>query len=167
MVFKFRRSMKIAPGIRINVTHRGAGVRVGPKGAGYFVNTSGKQTLSGGIPGSGIHVSETISSGRRKHYFISDIPPGSLGRGGFTLSSDAQVVAKIHSKSISPVRIRCTLKWDDVFGESQDIRFELLGFRYNEAEENERGHKGKLRIEWQWGNDPDGFVSSEEPEDTV
>lgn len=66
MVFKFRRSMKIAPGIRINVTHRGAGVRVGPKGAGYSVNTSGKQTLSGGIPGSGIHVSETISPGRRK-----------------------------------------------------------------------------------------------------
>lgn len=66
MALKFRRSVKIAPGLRLNLTHRGASVRAGPKGAGYTVNTSGKHHVSAGIPGSGVHVSEQIKPARRK-----------------------------------------------------------------------------------------------------
>ena len=49
MGFRFRRSMKIAPGFRLNITHRGAGMRIGPKGAGVSVNTSGRNRVSAGI----------------------------------------------------------------------------------------------------------------------
>ena len=33
MAFRFRRSMKLAPGVRLNINKGGPGVRVGPKGA--------------------------------------------------------------------------------------------------------------------------------------
>lgn len=115
-----------------------------------------------------LNIGEAVSTGGElvatdmERYFVSDIPPGSIGHGGFTLPSDKEIAARIYRKAQSPVRIRCALKWDDVFGESQEIRFELLGFRYDESEDNERGHKGKLRIEWQWGSNPDDFSPDEE-----
>ncbi|WP_439560712.1 DUF4236 domain-containing protein [Roseinatronobacter sp.] len=59
MAFRFRRTMKIAPGVRLNLTKKGVSARVGPRGAGVTVGTSGT-TVSAGIPGSGLHVSEKI-----------------------------------------------------------------------------------------------------------
>lgn len=59
MALRFRRTMKIAPGLRINLTKKGVSARVGPRGAGVTVGTSGS-TVSAGIPGSGLHVSQKI-----------------------------------------------------------------------------------------------------------
>lgn len=63
MAFRFRRSMKIAPGVRLNLSNKSFGVRVGPKGVGYSVNSSGRRTVSAGLPGTGLHVSETTKAG--------------------------------------------------------------------------------------------------------
>lgn len=57
MAFRFRRTMKIAPGVRLNLTKSGASVRVGPRGAGVTTGTSGT-TVSAGIPGTGLNFSE-------------------------------------------------------------------------------------------------------------
>lgn len=65
MAFKFRRSIKIAPGLRLNLTHRGVSARVGGRGFGYTVNANGRQHISAGIPGSGIHISEQIAPPRK------------------------------------------------------------------------------------------------------
>jgi len=51
--------MKIAPGIKLNLTKKGISARVGPKGAGVTIGTSGT-TVSAGIPGSGLHVSQKV-----------------------------------------------------------------------------------------------------------
>jgi hypothetical protein len=59
MALRFRRTMKIAPGIRLNLTKKGISARVGPKGAGVTIGTSGT-TVSAGIPGSGLHVSQKV-----------------------------------------------------------------------------------------------------------
>ena len=53
--------MKIAPGLRLNLGSTSASVRVGGKGMGYTVGTSG-QRMSAGIRGSGLHYSKQISS---------------------------------------------------------------------------------------------------------
>lgn len=55
MGFRFRRSMKVAPGVRLNFTHRGVGVRLGPRGAGISFHSSGRGTRSVGLPGSGMY----------------------------------------------------------------------------------------------------------------
>jgi Holliday junction resolvasome RuvABC ATP-dependent DNA helicase subunit len=62
--FRFRRTMRIAPGVRLNMTHRGVGLRFGPRGLGLSVNSQGQGTVSAGLPGTGMHWRETFDAGR-------------------------------------------------------------------------------------------------------
>lgn len=62
MGMRFRKSIKIAPGIRLSATQRGLGVRVGGRGGGISFSPSGTR-VSAGIPGTGLSWSERISSG--------------------------------------------------------------------------------------------------------
>lgn len=64
MGFRFRKSVKIAPGIKINFNKKSWGVTVGKRGAHYTINSKGKRTASVGIPGTGL--SYTTSSGGKK-----------------------------------------------------------------------------------------------------
>lgn len=54
MAFRMRKSVKLAPGVRLTASHRGASVRVGPRGAGVSAGTSGRRTVSAGVPGTGV-----------------------------------------------------------------------------------------------------------------
>lgn len=69
MGLRFRRSKKIAPGVKLNLSKKGASVSFGTRGAHYTVNTGGKRTATVGIPGSGI--SYSASSGGRKRSSFS------------------------------------------------------------------------------------------------
>jgi hypothetical protein len=60
MALRFRRTVKLAPGVRLNITKLGISARMGPKGLGVTVGTSGT-TVSAGIPGSGLHVSKKVN----------------------------------------------------------------------------------------------------------
>ncbi|WP_287187031.1 DUF4236 domain-containing protein [Rhodovulum sp.] len=62
MSSRFRRTMKIAPGVRLNLSKTGVSARIGAKGAGVSVGTRGT-TVSAGIPGSGLHVSQKLKNG--------------------------------------------------------------------------------------------------------
>lgn len=62
MGFRFRRSIKIAPGLRVNVGKRGVSLSAGVRGASVTVSPRGTYT-NVGIPGSGISYREKIGSG--------------------------------------------------------------------------------------------------------
>lgn len=64
MAFRFRRSFKIAPGIRLNLNSKSTSVRLGPKGFGYTISSNGKSRVSAGIPGTGISYSQAVSPPR-------------------------------------------------------------------------------------------------------
>lgn len=64
MGLRFRKSFKIAPGLKINLNKNSISATVGTKGAHYTVNSKGKRTASVGIPGTGIYYTE--SSGGQK-----------------------------------------------------------------------------------------------------
>lgn len=66
MGLRFRKSFKIAPGVKINLNKKSAGVTLGTKGAHYTINTSGKRTASVGIPGTGLSYSTTSGGARKK-----------------------------------------------------------------------------------------------------
>lgn len=51
---RFRRSVKILPGVRINFNKNSTGLTFGPRGAHYTINSSGRRSTSFGIPGTGI-----------------------------------------------------------------------------------------------------------------
>lgn len=65
MGLRFKKSFKIAPGLKVNVGKKSSSVTFGGKGAHYTVNSSGKRTSSVDIPGTGISYVST-SGGRSK-----------------------------------------------------------------------------------------------------
>ena len=50
----FRKSIKIANGLRLNVSKSGVSLTAGKKGMHYTINSKGKSTASVGIPGTGV-----------------------------------------------------------------------------------------------------------------
>jgi Protein of unknown function (DUF4236) len=53
MGFRFRRSIRILPGVRVNLSGSGASVSVGPRGLHYTVNSKGTR-ITTGLPGTGL-----------------------------------------------------------------------------------------------------------------
>ena len=54
MGFRMRKAIKLAPGVRLNVSKSGVGASVGGRGGRYSVHSSGRRTVSAGggmVPG--------------------------------------------------------------------------------------------------------------------
>ena len=64
MGLRFRKSIKLAPGVRVNLGKKSASVSVGGKGAHYTVSSTGRRTSSVGIPGTGLSYVETHTAGK-------------------------------------------------------------------------------------------------------
>jgi len=64
--FRMRKSMKVAPGVRLNVSKRGVGASVGAGGVRYSAHSTGRRTVSArpGIPG-GVYY-QSSKGGSRK-----------------------------------------------------------------------------------------------------
>lgn len=61
MSLRFRKRVKIAPGLDINIGKKSLSARVGGRGFGFTAGTSGK-TVSGGLPGTGLGYTKRIKS---------------------------------------------------------------------------------------------------------
>jgi len=59
--FQFRKRVKLAPGLSLNVSKKGLGLSAGPKGLKTSISAQGRITGSAGIPGSGISYRKTLS----------------------------------------------------------------------------------------------------------
>lgn len=66
MGFRFRKSVKIAPGVRLNIGKKSVGISAGVKGARVSVNSSGRKTTTVGLPGTGLSYSKTEKIGGSK-----------------------------------------------------------------------------------------------------
>lgn len=74
MGIRFRRSKQIMPGVSVNISKSGAGVRLGGKGAGVSVNSKGQVTTSVGAPGTGLSYTQTHKLGSEPTD-VDDDPP--------------------------------------------------------------------------------------------
>jgi tetratricopeptide (TPR) repeat protein len=87
MGIRFRKSIKLGPGVRLNVGKRGvSSVSFGGRGMRYTMGRGGRRTTSMGIPGSGIsQVSTSKSGGARssRQREPQPIAPWQLPRPGF------------------------------------------------------------------------------------
>ena len=63
---RFRKSVKLGPGVRLNVSKRGVGVSGGVRGARVSAHTSGRRTTSVGVPGTGLGYTHTRGGGKSK-----------------------------------------------------------------------------------------------------
>ncbi|MCR8631524.1 DUF4236 domain-containing protein [Paenibacillus radicis (ex Xue et al. 2023)] len=66
MGFGFRKSIKIAPGIRLNMGSKSAGLSFGAKGLRYSVNSRTGSRVTASIPGTGISYTTSGTSGRAR-----------------------------------------------------------------------------------------------------
>lgn len=67
MGFKVRKSFKVAPGVRVNVGKKSAGVSFGTKGLRYSVNSRTGARVSASIPGTGIGYTTSLNGGKRNY----------------------------------------------------------------------------------------------------
>lgn len=66
MGLRFRKSIKIAPGVKINLNTKSTSVTFGGKGVHYTASSTGKKTASVGIPGTGISYTQTTGQSNRQ-----------------------------------------------------------------------------------------------------
>lgn len=66
MAWKYRKRIKIAPGVTINVSRSGVSTTIGPKGASVNIGKKGTY-LNTSIPGTGIYDRQKIGSGTSRH----------------------------------------------------------------------------------------------------
>jgi hypothetical protein len=76
MGFRFRRSVKILPGVRINLSGSGASVSLGARGFHYTIGPKGTR-VTAGIPGTGLSWTD-YSPHSSKHSDVQDILPRPL-----------------------------------------------------------------------------------------
>jgi uncharacterized protein DUF4236 len=62
MGLRFRRSLKLAPGLRLNLSGSGVSLSAGPRGASVNFGSRGTY-FNAGIPGTGLYARERLSSG--------------------------------------------------------------------------------------------------------
>jgi tetratricopeptide (TPR) repeat protein len=65
--FRMRKSIKVAPGVRLNVSKRGVGMSAGVGGVRYSVHSSGRRTTTvrSGVPG--VYYQSSRGGGRRRN----------------------------------------------------------------------------------------------------
>ena len=66
MGLRFRKSITIFPGVKLNISKSGLSVSVGKKGVHASAGTSGRKSVSVGLPGTGLSYTKTISGGSKK-----------------------------------------------------------------------------------------------------
>ena len=71
--FRFRRSLKVIPGVRLNFSRSGASVSLGPRGLHHTIGPKGTRTTIG-IPGTGLSWTEYSSHNKRQADWASLSP---------------------------------------------------------------------------------------------
>ena len=102
MGFRFRRSIKIMNGVRLNMSKSGPSISFGPRGMRYTVNLYGKQTTSVGIPGTGMSYTTTHGGGRSRTY-TANVSVAENQRFVRDTNNDLNMLRSIHKYCDTPV----------------------------------------------------------------
>ena len=119
MSIRFRQSMKLLPGLRLNFSKETVGLSFGVPGARYTINSKGRRTVSTGIPGTGLYNVDTLSSGTRRSSAAtqsqeSDTYQGPPAPGLFELTSPSiEYIRELLSVKLA-VTARVALELDGV-----------------------------------------------------
>ncbi|MCH7294086.1 DUF4236 domain-containing protein [Acinetobacter higginsii] len=85
MGFKFRKSLKIAPGVKLNITNKGvSSLSVGKNGARVNLGKKGVKTTAG-LPGTGLSYSKFSSYRNKLEQKANESNNGSIGFGSLLI----------------------------------------------------------------------------------
>ena len=98
MSLRFRRSVRLAPGLRVNLGLRGPSLSVGPRGLGATIGPAGLTTHVG-VPGTGLSWRETrpLASGPAPAPAAPAFPPGTHAVDERTIEASVRLSLDEHS----------------------------------------------------------------------
>jgi tetratricopeptide (TPR) repeat protein len=108
MGFRMRKSIKLAPGVRLNVSKRGVGMSAGVGGARYSVHSSGRRTVSArtGVPG--VYYQKSVGGGRsggpRAAAPVAAPPPRPAKPGLFAPKGEKALYKALQAQDFSAVK---------------------------------------------------------------
>ena len=97
MAFRFRKSKSIIPGVRINLTPKGLGISAGMRGMRVSRSATGQESISAGIPGSGISYRKQIKKRKlqkSKEHFQETPTPSHLVASSIYIAKHGPVLTK-------------------------------------------------------------------------
>lgn len=66
MAIRFRKSIKLGKGMRLNLNKKSVGLSFGTKGARFSMNSKGRKSTTIGVPGTGLSYTHTSGSKKKK-----------------------------------------------------------------------------------------------------
>ena len=108
MGFRMRKSIKVAPGVRLSVSKSGVGASVGGKGARYSAHSSGRRTVSAGggiVPG--VSYQKSVGGGSRKarQPQSSGAPPAASKKPGlFAPKGEKELYKAVKSQDVQAMK---------------------------------------------------------------
>lgn len=100
MGLRFRKSVKIAPGVRLNISKKSVGISAGVKGYRKSINSSGRVTTSIGVPGTGVSYVKTENLKSKKKKAVSSRVSSTAAAASSSASSPAP--AKVQKAAAQP-----------------------------------------------------------------
>lgn len=72
MGFRFRKSINLGGGAKLNFNKKSVGLSVGGKGLRFSVNSNRRKTATAGIPGTGLYYTKSSGGGKKKYQSASN-----------------------------------------------------------------------------------------------
>lgn len=102
MGLRFRKSVKIAPGVRLNIGKKSVGVSAGVKGYRKSINSSGRVTTSIGTPVAGVSYVKTENLKSKKKKAVSNRASSTATAANSSVVTPASVSSKVHKAAVQP-----------------------------------------------------------------
>lgn len=102
MGLRFRKSVKIAPGVRLNIGKKSVGVSAGVKGYRKSINSSGRVTTSIGTPVAGVSYVKTENLKSKKRKTASNRASSTAAAANSSVVTPASVSSKVHKAAVQP-----------------------------------------------------------------
>lgn len=95
MGFRFRKTISIAPGVRVNLSSNGASLSLGPRGASISVGKKG--TFANlGLPGTGLSYRARLDSSKHSGRAVETVKLEELEREALLINGDMTAILNIH-----------------------------------------------------------------------
>lgn len=102
MGLRFRKSVKIAPGVRLNIGKKSVGISAGVKGYRKSINSSGRVTTSIGTPVAGVSYVKTENLKSKKKKAASNRASSTATVANSSVVTPASVSSKVHKAAVQP-----------------------------------------------------------------
>ncbi len=127
MGLRFRKSVKIAPGVRLNIGKKSVGVSAGVKGYRKSINSSGRVTTSIGTPVAGVSYVKTENLKSKKKKAASNRASSTAAAASSSASSPAVAPAPVKVQKTAAQPKEKPPKTTAVLQERPDASFVVFG----------------------------------------